>query len=38
MKNFVEPEMTIKTFEIEDIITTSYGQEPPVDPDQSEII
>ena len=33
MKNFVEPEMTIKTFEIEDVITTSA-----VDPDQSEII
>lgn len=36
MKKFMEPEMKIDTFEIEDIITTS--PEEVVDPDQGEII
>jgi len=36
MKKFLDPEMNIKTFEIEDVITTS-GEEP-VDPDMGEII
>ena len=38
MKKFIEPEMTIATFAIEDVITTSGGEDAPVDPDQGEII
>ena len=35
MKKFIEPELNVETFEIEDIITTS---DTPLDPDQGEII
>lgn len=35
MKMFVDPEMDIKKFEVEDIMTTS---DEPIDPDQGEII
>ena len=35
MKMFVDPQMDIKKFEVEDIMTTS---DEPIDPDQGEII
>lgn len=35
MKKFIEPEMNVQLFVIEDVITTSNE---PIDPDQGEII
>lgn len=37
MKKFIEPELNVESFEIEDIITTS-NPDTPLDPDQGEII
>lgn len=36
LKKFVDPELEIKKFSVEDVITTST--EEPIDPDQGEII